>query len=108
MLPQLWMMSRAGGAKLLTCHYVAAMAISRSMNFVFWYHGYPELAVLEGEEGTPGNNLPGYGVLIAHVIQLLLMADFLWRYVAALSSNCIGKGHNLAAAQCAPYGAIVS
>ena len=89
MLPQLWMIVRAGGAQVLTSHYVAAMALSRTLNFVFWYNGYPELAVLEDEDsgvGT-GSNLAGYAVVFAHVVQLALMADFLWRYMRILCGH---------------------
>merc|ERR1719261_1641703 len=79
MLPQLWMMTRSGGTLLLTAHYVAAMALSRLLNFVFWFHGYAELALLpeEGEEGAletqEGSNVAGYAVVVAHVVQLALM-----------------------------------
>merc|ERR1719456_478766 len=87
MLPQLWMMARNGGAHVFTSHYVAAMALSRAVNFVFWFHGYPELAVLEDEEGELGSNLAGYFVVGAHVVQLVLMADFLWCYAKALCGD---------------------
>merc|ERR1719498_2380214 len=86
MLPQLWMMTRSGGSQVLTSHYVAAMALSRMMNFVFWFHGYPELALIEEEGGEPGSNVAGYAVVVAHVVQLALMADFLWYYVRAFCS----------------------
>lgn len=87
MLPQLWMMTSAGGARVLTGHYVAAMAVSRSLNFVFWYHGYGELATLAEDGETAQSNLPGYGVLTAHVVQLLLMADFLFYYIKAFAGR---------------------
>jgi len=92
MLPQLWMMSRSGEAKVLTSHYVAAMALSRLMNFVFWFHAYPELAMLgeedeEGNIGEPGSNVAGYAVVVAHVVQLALMADFVWCYLRAFVKN---------------------
>ena len=99
MLPQLWMIVRAGGAQVLTSHYVAAMALSRTLNFVFWFNGYPELAVLEdGEDGDGvgvGSNLAGYAVVFAHVVQLALMADFVWRYVRILCGHLAnGNGCN--------------
>merc|ERR1719456_683586 len=86
MVPQLWMMTRTGKAQALTSHYVAGMALSRARNFVFWFHGYPELALLgEDEESEePGSNVAGYAVVIAHVVQLALMADFVWCYVRAV------------------------
>merc|ERR1719473_2274260 len=102
MLPQLWMMTRSGGGQVLTCHYVAAMALSRGMNFVFWFHGYPELALIEEEGGEPGSNVAGYAVVVAHVVQLALMADFLWYYVRALCGKLAG-GHGL----CPAHGEMV-
>merc|ERR1719478_553121 len=92
MLPQLWMMSRSGEAQVLTSHNVAAMALSRAMNCVFWFHGDPELAVMEDEEGEPGSNVAGYFVVGAHVGQLILMADFLWCYAKALCGHVAGGG----------------
>ena len=56
------------------------MALSRLMNFIFWVHGYSELGNRE-ELAEQGVNVVGYAVLLTHVLQLLLMADFLSHYV---------------------------
>merc|ERR1719389_1245853 len=76
MAPQLWMMSKSGGAESVTSHYVFAIALSRAVNLVFWYYGYAELAPEDG-----GANIAGYAILAAHVLQILLMADFVVLYI---------------------------
>ncbi len=51
--------------------------------------------VLEDEEGEPGSNVAGYFVVGAHVVQLILMADFLWCYAKALcGNNCARTDQN--------------
>ena len=90
------MIVRSGGAQVLTSHYVAAMALSRALNFVFWFHGYPELAVMEDEDAEEpvGSNWAGYAVVFAHVVQLALMADFLWRYIRIICGH-VANGSGL-------------
>jgi len=93
MFPQLWMMGRAGiGAETAatmgpSSHYLVGVAASRAANFVFWYYGYPELA----PEDTTKMNLPGYAVIGAHVIQFLLLADFLYYFVRHSCVTLAGK-----------------
>jgi hypothetical protein len=92
MVPQLWMLSKIGGeVEGLTGHYVALVGLSRIANLIFWYYGYTELAPLDGSV-----NIPGLAVLMAHVLQSLLMCDFLYYYVRALVgvrlSNVAGFG----------------
>merc|ERR1719217_1575427 len=49
MVPQLWMMSKTGGeVEALTGHFVGATAVSRGVNLIFWFHGFMELAPLDG------------------------------------------------------------
>lgn len=86
MLPQLWMMSNAGGAEVLTSHYVAAIAASRCANLVLWYHCYDELGPEDG-----GANFAGYAIIVAHALQILLMGDFLLLYIKAV----LNRAHSL-------------
>jgi len=80
MLPQLWMMTKAGGkVDGMTSHYVVTLTISRAFAFAFWWHGYTELHI----EGSSFNKA-GYTVLLAHLIQMMLCADFLYYYVKGM------------------------
>jgi len=79
MVPQLWMMSKVGrDVEALTGHYVAAVAASRVCHFIFWYYGFSELAPLDG-----GLNLAGWTIVGMQVLQLVLLADFMYCYLKA-------------------------
>merc|ERR1719473_950069 len=83
MLPQLWMMSKIGGeVEALNCHFVGATALSRCVNLIFWFYGFEELAPLDGSF-----NLAGWVIIAAHVVQTLLLCDFLFIYVKACMSS---------------------
>jgi len=84
MMPQLAMMTKVRGeVEALTSHFVGATALSRTSSLVFWYHAFAELAPLDGSF-----NLAGWAILAAHVLQVLLLCDFLFYYVRA----CISDG----------------
>merc|ERR550514_1408881 len=87
MAPQLWMMSKSGGAEAVTSHYVAAIAASRAVNLIFWYYGYEELAPEDG-----GANIAGYAIIVAHVLQIALMGDFMVLYIKAGCNKVCGPG----------------
>merc|ERR1719333_826399 len=76
MLPQLWMVSKIGEVEALTSHFVVLSTLARVCTLVFWYRGFAELRPAHG-----GFNFPGYGVMGAHVIQLLLSCDFVFLYL---------------------------
>lgn len=79
MLPQLWMVAKIEtGGKLdgFNAHYIGAIAASRMVSLYFWWYGHREFAPKKG-----GFNLTGYAILAAHVIQVLLLADFVVFYV---------------------------
>lgn len=83
MLPQLFLLTKLGGqVECMTSHFVAAMVVSRSLSFSFWYYGYTEIAPLDG-----GANLPGYAIILAHTLQLLLSADFMYYYFKGMASG---------------------
>merc|ERR1719456_1578229 len=82
MVPQLIMMSRCKEVEALTSHFVGGTAISRLVSLVFWYHGFAELAPLDGSF-----NLAGWAIILAHVLQVLLLCDFLLYYVRAVLST---------------------
>lgn len=85
MMPQLAMMAKIGGeVEGLTSHYVGAIALSRLVSLLFWYHGYAELAPLDGSF-----NMAGWAILVAHLVQMLLLCDFLFYYIkACISTSC--------------------
>merc|ERR1719214_473773 len=77
MLPQLWMLSKIGGeVEALTSHFVVLSALSRVCSLIFWYRGFAELRPAHG-----GFNFPGWGIMGAHIIQLLLSCDFVFLYL---------------------------
>jgi hypothetical protein len=77
MLPQLWMMTKIGGQVAgCTAHFVFAMVASRVLALLFWSQAFLDL---QGE----GSELAGKQIVAAHVIQLLLAADFLYYYLKA-------------------------
>merc|ERR1719161_1303206 len=84
MVPQLWMISKAGGqVSGFTAHYMGATLLSNFLSGMFWFYASPEL----GEEGKV--NIAGLAINGAHLVQLLLMLDFGYFYMKA----CLqGKG----------------
>lgn len=80
MLPQLGMIARMGGeVEALTGHFSAAMAVSTIIELAFWCHGFEEVAPLDGS-----SNIQGWMIVLVHIVQLLLMCDFLIYYIRAL------------------------
>lgn len=86
MMPQLALIVKnRGEVEALTSHYVGSTAVSRLMSLTFWYHGFSELAPLDGSF-----NLAGWAIILAHVFQVLLLGDFMFYYVRA----CVSMGLN--------------
>jgi len=84
MVPQLVLMTKIQGeVEALTSHYVGATALSKAASLIFWFHGFTELAPVNG-----GFNLSGWAIVAAHVFQVLLLGDFLFYYVRA----CVSTG----------------
>merc|ERR1719498_1414576 len=81
LVPQLWMVYQLGDRLLtgLNAHYVAAVVLSRFLAFWFWFHGFPEIAPLNG-----GANTAGWLIISCHSFQLLVSADFMLQYLKAL------------------------
>jgi len=81
MLPQLWMLAKIGGeVKGMTAHFVVAIILSRACAFSFWIHGHREIGHTRRRMGP---NIAGGQLLLAHLLQLLLSADFAYYYVVA-------------------------
>jgi len=84
MVPQLWVISKAGGlVKGFTAHYIGATLLSNILSGLFWFYATPELA----EENKV--NIAGLAINGAHLVQLLLLLDFGYFYgKACLQGNC--------------------
>lgn len=82
MLPQLWMLSKMHEVEAFTSHFVVLSFLARVCSLVFWYRGFAELKPAHG-----GFNFPGWGVMGAHVTQLLLSLDFVFLYIKSIHSS---------------------
>lgn len=80
MVPQLFMMGKTGGeVEGLTSHYVASMAASKVLAFLFWYFSFTELSPRTG-----GRNIAGWAVMLSYSGQTLLFLDFMYYYVRSM------------------------
>lgn len=81
LMPQVVMMSRGGGkVEAPISHFVAATAVSRSVDLSFWYYAFDTV----GPENSDAYlNYSGWLIVFFHVLHLLLIADFLYYYVRA-------------------------
>jgi len=89
MLPQLWMCSKLGSVPSYTAHYLAATLASRFFSAWFWYHGAENIARLSGDGWFC---LPAAFVVLAHVVQFLMLADFGVYYAKAGVSGALTQG----------------
>jgi len=83
MIPQLMMFAKKGGeVESLASHYVACVFMSRCMMLAFWTNSFHEL-----HRRGDTYNLPGYGVIGAQCMQVILFADFMYYYVKGVCNN---------------------
>lgn len=84
LLPQVVMMSRGGGkVEAPICHFVAATTISRLFDLFFWYYRLDL-----GPQGfIRGFNYSGMLIVAFHIINLGLVADFMYYYIKAKVSG---------------------
>jgi hypothetical protein len=84
-LPQLWLITRTGGCiEALTGHFIAAMAVSRILSGMFMWHAKQDITC---NPWITGFNQTTWAILAAHVLQMLLLADFGYYYVKAVLAN---------------------
>jgi hypothetical protein len=84
-LPQLWMMSRSHAhVPALTSHFIAVMAFSRILSGTYMYHAHTEITCAPWI-GTFQH--AGYAILVAHVVHLVLLADFAYFYVKHITTS---------------------
>merc|ERR1719379_1179632 len=92
-LPQLWLTSRAGGRmEALTTHYVAAMAMSQFLNAVFMWHAWDYITC---EPWIKGVNHGLMAMAFAHLVHILLLADFSYYYIRSMVNGGISSSMNL-------------
>jgi len=84
-LPQLFMFQRERKVYPWTAHFLAALAVAKFIDFIFWIEVYEQVAV----EDHSIRQYAGYVVLGLSGGQLLLMGDFLKAYFTCVAS---GKG----------------
>merc|ERR1719316_363192 len=74
LVPQLWMMAKVGGkVDRATSHFIACTILSCVCRFTFWVWAYDEQTW----------EVAAWHILIAHCVQMLFCADFLYYYVQA-------------------------
>jgi len=82
-LPQLWLMATNNGqADALMCHTIAVMAVGRAMTGYFMWYARHQIKCIPYILGV---NHAVLFVLGAHLLGLLLVADFAYHYIKALA-----------------------
>jgi hypothetical protein len=88
-LPQLSLIMRSGGrAEAMTCHYIAAMALSRVLSGIFMWEAREDISCKPWKEGVQHGIIV---ILIAHAVHLLLLADFGYCYLRSLTQKGINQ-----------------
>jgi hypothetical protein len=82
-LPQLFMFMKEGEAQAHTSHFLAAQALSRIMSFVFWASSFSELS----NKDHYIKQFVGNWVVVVQLLQLIIMSDFVYRYVRCLQQG---------------------
>jgi hypothetical protein len=97
-LPQLWLIMRSGGsAEALTCHYIAAMAISRVLSGIFMWEAREDITCKPWVVGVQHGIIV---ILIAHAVHLFLLVDFAYYYLRSLTQKGMHEPVELAMPFC--------
>lgn len=84
MMPQLYMMTKAGGfVENTTAHYVVNIFIACLCRFAFWIYALPLCPELTETGFFMDMNMGGYHILGAHILEILVMLDFMYYFVLA-------------------------
>lgn len=82
--PQVVMMAKGGGqVEAPIAHFVAATSVSRAVDLWFWTTDFD----LGPQGWWNGFNYSGWIIVIVHVLNLVLVADFMWYYMKARLSG---------------------
>lgn len=80
LMPQVVMLTRgAGKVEAPVAHFVAATTLSRVMDLSFWYYDFD----LGAQGFYHGFNYSGWLIVFWHVINLAIVADFMYYYMKA-------------------------
>lgn len=91
MIPQVWLIAKSGGAvEALTSHYIATNAVSRLLGAAFWYIVMDDMAC--DKFWIQGFKHGSWGILAAHAVHFLLLADFVYYYAKACVSGRLPSG----------------
>jgi len=76
---------KGGDIETYTSHFVAAQAISRVLSIIFWVFTYSELNTDDRTRTvSPLPEYVGHCFLMAQIIHLLIMADFMYYWLKAI------------------------
>jgi len=96
-LPQLWLITQnRGQVQALTSHYIAALALSRILSGVFMWLARDHITCTRWFNSI---NHGIWAILAAHLIHLILLGDFAYYYIRAVTQNGVsapvelGDGH---------------
>lgn len=82
-LPHFWLIAQSGGqTDAMTSHYIATMAVSRVLSGMFMWEARFDITC---KPWIPGFQHAIYTILGAHVVHLLLLADFAYHYATGLA-----------------------
>jgi len=88
-LPHFSLIVQTGGqADAMTCHYIAAMALSRVLSGLFMWEARSDITC---KPWIPGVQHGICAILVAHIAHLLLLADFAYHYAHALMRKGFGE-----------------
>merc|ERR1719171_2462619 len=88
-MPQLWMVAKlnlGSGLSIMNAHFLAAIAASDGVSLFFWAYGFREFAPKNG-----GFNATGWAIMGAHIIQCMLLMDFMFCYVKCMFAKACVK-----------------
>jgi len=92
-LPKFWLITQSGGsAEAWTCHYIAAMGLSRAISGLFMWEAREDVTQ---DQLITGFDHAIFFILIAHAIHLLLICDFAYSYGVAAMRNGISLSRPL-------------
>lgn len=84
-LPQLWLITRAGGSvDALTSHHIVAMAASRVLSGIFMWKARHDITCIPW---IGSFNHASWAILGAHFLHMVLLGDFAYYYVKAVLAN---------------------
>lgn len=83
MVPQLFLLTKKGGeVENLSSHYIACVFFSRLLMLSFWLNSYVELKPKGADF-----NVPGYGVIGAQLLQVVIFGDFMYLYIQSVRTR---------------------